>query len=67
MKGDGAMADKEMIAAVLAASVSPRADFYHERDLRNSVERSSRFAVDVYEAILAELLKREASGTTPKP
>jgi len=41
MKGDGAMADKEMIAAVLAASVSPRADFYHERDLRNSVERSS--------------------------
>jgi hypothetical protein len=59
------MADIEMIAATLAASVTPRADFYQERDLRSSVERSARFAVNVYEAILAELVKREGSGSTP--
>ena len=59
------MADIELIAATLAASVTPRADFYHERDLRNSTERSAVFVVNVYHAILAELAKREASGRTP--
>jgi hypothetical protein len=59
------MADREMIAATLAASVAPRADFYNQRDLRNSIERTASFAVDVYEAILAELAKRDASGRRP--
>jgi hypothetical protein len=42
------VADREMITATLAASVAPRADFYNQRDLRNSPERTASFAVDVY-------------------
>ena len=61
------MADREMIAATLATSVAPRADFYNQRDLRNPTDRIASFVVDMYESILAELVKRETSGRKPGP
>jgi hypothetical protein len=61
------MADKEMIAATLAAAALSPIDFSRSTDQKALVAHEAAIAVNVYEAILAELEKRQASGSPTGP
>ena len=55
------MADREMIAATLAAGVlAPEVLRFNVEDMDAERRRIARHAVDVYQAIVAELARRKA-------
>jgi hypothetical protein len=60
------MADKEMVAATLAAGALGPISYANPVDVKIALSRVAAHVVSVYQAILAELEKREASEELPQ-